>query len=175
MLLVITHQAWPRKNLVHQHLKTPNCQNQGMGKSENKEKAMLAVMTVSSVRKALEKLATYHSWFAIPFSRNEPMPINVPRYLHLDLSKHVMRNISMARTWWKRVMHLHCGAWCTKASSVPYLLAPWNPSLLQSRHGPLDDDQVGYLYKLLYPHSYYFIACHVIASLCNLRTKEQGR
>jgi len=25
---------------------------------------------------------------------NERMPINVPRYLHLDLSKHVMRNIS---------------------------------------------------------------------------------
>ena len=35
------------------------------------------------------KLATYHSWFAIPFSRIERMPINVPRYLHLDLSKHV--------------------------------------------------------------------------------------
>ena len=43
------------------------------------------------------KLATYHSWFAIPFSRNERMPINVPRYLHLDLSKHVMRNISRFR------------------------------------------------------------------------------
>jgi hypothetical protein len=27
------------------------------------------------------KLATYHSWCAIPFSRNERMPINVPRYL----------------------------------------------------------------------------------------------
>ena len=40
------------------------------------------------------KLATYHSWFAIPFSRNERMPINVPRYLHLDLSKHAMCNIS---------------------------------------------------------------------------------
>ena len=39
------------------------------------------------------KLATYHPWFAIPFFRNERMPINVPRYLHLDLSKHVMRNI----------------------------------------------------------------------------------
>ena len=39
------------------------------------------------------KLATYHSWFAIPNSRNERMPINVPRYLHLDLSKHDMRNI----------------------------------------------------------------------------------
>ena len=38
------------------------------------------------------KLATYHSWFAIPFSKNERMPNNVPRYLHLDLPKHVMRN-----------------------------------------------------------------------------------
>ena len=36
------------------------------------------------------KLATYHSWFAIPFSSIERMPIYVPRYLHLDLSKHAM-------------------------------------------------------------------------------------
>ena len=43
------------------------------------------------------KLATYHSWFAIPFSRNERMPTIVPRYLHLDLSKHVMRNVSRLR------------------------------------------------------------------------------
>jgi len=43
------------------------------------------------------KLATYHSWFAIPFSRNERMPNNVPWYLHLDLPKHVMRNISRFR------------------------------------------------------------------------------
>ena len=39
------------------------------------------------------KLTTYHSWFATPFFRNECMPTKVPRYLHLDLSKHVMRNI----------------------------------------------------------------------------------
>ena len=31
------------------------------------------------------KLATYHSWFAIPFSRNERMPINVPRNLGYSL------------------------------------------------------------------------------------------
>ena len=43
------------------------------------------------------KLATCHSWFAIPFSRNERMPINIQRYLHLDLSKHVMRNVSRFR------------------------------------------------------------------------------
>ena len=39
-------------------------------------------------------LAIHHSWFATPFSRNERMPIDLPRYLHLDLSKHVMRNVS---------------------------------------------------------------------------------
>ena len=45
-----------------------------------------------------KKLArTYHSWFAIPFSRNEHMPTIVPRYLHLNLSKHVMGNASRLR------------------------------------------------------------------------------
>ena len=43
------------------------------------------------------KLATYHSWFAIPFSRNERMPTIVPWYLRLDLSKHAMRNVSRLR------------------------------------------------------------------------------
>ena len=42
-------------------------------------------------------LATYHSWFATPFSRNERMPTIVPRYLHLDQSKHVMHNVSRIR------------------------------------------------------------------------------
>ena len=42
-------------------------------------------------------LATYHSWFATPFSRNERMPTIVPRYLHLDLSKYVMHNVSRLR------------------------------------------------------------------------------
>ena len=45
------------------------------------------------------KLATYHSWFATPFARNERMPTIVPQYLHLDLSKHVMRNVSRLRLW----------------------------------------------------------------------------
>jgi len=40
------------------------------------------------------KLAT---WFATPFSRNRRMPTTVPQYLHLDLSKHVMRNVSRLR------------------------------------------------------------------------------
>ena len=40
------------------------------------------------------KLATYHAWFAIPYSRNERMPTIVPLYLHLDLSKHIMRIVS---------------------------------------------------------------------------------
>ena len=37
------------------------------------------------------KLASYQSCFAIPFSRNERMPTIVPRYLHPDLSKHVLQ------------------------------------------------------------------------------------
>ena len=49
------------------------------------------------------KVATYHSWFATPFSRNERMLTIVPRYLHLNLSKHVMRNVSRLclRILWK--------------------------------------------------------------------------
>ena len=43
------------------------------------------------------KLATYHLWFAILLSRNERMLTNVPRYLHLDLSRQVMRNVSRLR------------------------------------------------------------------------------
>ena len=37
------------------------------------------------------------AWFATPFSRNECMLTIVPWYLHLDLSKHVMRNVSRLR------------------------------------------------------------------------------
>jgi len=63
------------------------------------------------------KLATYHSWFAIPFFKNERMPINVPRYLHLDLSKHVVRNISRfclrART-----LKAEAAAWLEDGSCV---------------------------------------------------------
>ena len=40
------------------------------------------------------KLATYHSCFAIPSSIYEREPTTVPRYLHLHLSKHAMRNVS---------------------------------------------------------------------------------
>ena len=43
------------------------------------------------------KLATYHSWFATPFSRNTSLPTIVPRYLHLGLSKNVIRNVSRLR------------------------------------------------------------------------------
>ena len=50
------------------------------------------------------KSAIYHSWFAIPFSKNERKSITVPQYLHLDLSKHVMCNVSNSacvRILWK--------------------------------------------------------------------------
>jgi hypothetical protein len=63
------------------------------------------------------KLATYHSWFAIPFSRNERMPINIPRYLHLDLSKHVMRNISRFRLR-AHTLKVEAAAWHEDGSCV---------------------------------------------------------
>ena len=63
------------------------------------------------------KLATYHFWFAIPFSRNERMPINVPRYLHLDLSKHVMRNVSRFRLL-AHTLKVEAAAWLEDGSHV---------------------------------------------------------
>ncbi len=53
------------------------------------------------------KLVTYHSWFACPLLdlqadsrtrvRNGGAPLLPPRYLHLDLPKHIMRNVSRFR------------------------------------------------------------------------------
>jgi len=63
------------------------------------------------------KLATYHSWFAIPFSRNERMPTIVPRYLHLDLSKHVMRNVSRLRLR-AHSLKVEAAAWLEDGSRV---------------------------------------------------------
>ena len=43
------------------------------------------------------KLTTYQAWFASPFAENARSAYRVPRYLHLDLTKHVVRNISRFR------------------------------------------------------------------------------
>jgi len=59
------------------------------------------------------KMATYHSWFAIPLSRNERMP----RYLHLDLSRHVMRNISRFRLR-AHTLKVEAAAWLEDGSCV---------------------------------------------------------
>ena len=64
------------------------------------------------------KLATYHSWFAIPNSRNERMPINVPRYLHLDLSKHDMRNIISRFRLRAHTLNVEAAAWHEDGSCV---------------------------------------------------------
>jgi len=50
-------------------------------------------------------------------SRNERMPINVPRYLHLDLSKHVMRNISRFRLR-AHTLKVEAAAWLEDGSCV---------------------------------------------------------
>ena len=63
------------------------------------------------------KQATYHSWFAIPFSRKERMPINVPRYLHLDLSKRVMRSVSRFRLR-AHTLKVEVAAWLEDGSRI---------------------------------------------------------
>eukprot|EP00983_Pelagomonas_calceolata_P047902 1140842-Pelagomonas_calceolata.AAC.1 len=41
------------------------------------------------------KLAKYHNWLALPFRHNSAFgkPLHVPRYLYLDLGRHMQRNI----------------------------------------------------------------------------------
>jgi hypothetical protein len=60
------------------------------------------------------QLATRHLWFTFPFSSNELL---LPRYLHLDLSKRVMRNVSRLR------LHVHAleveaAAWLARGFCV---------------------------------------------------------
>eukprot|EP00983_Pelagomonas_calceolata_P047243 1140546-Pelagomonas_calceolata.AAC.1 len=43
------------------------------------------------------KLATYQSLFAVPFDHNVRAPARLLRHMHLDLSQHVMRNVSRLR------------------------------------------------------------------------------
>jgi len=58
-----------------------------------------------------------NSCFAIPSSRNERMPNNVPRYLHLDLPKHVMRNINKFRLR-AHTLKIEAAAWLEDGSCV---------------------------------------------------------
>ena len=63
------------------------------------------------------KLATYHSWFATPFSINERMSINVPRYLDLNLFKHVMRKSSRLRLC-VHTLKVEAAAWLEGGSRI---------------------------------------------------------
>eukprot|EP00983_Pelagomonas_calceolata_P058465 1145497-Pelagomonas_calceolata.AAC.4 len=42
-------------------------------------------------------MLAYQALFAVPFDHNVHKPIRLPGYLHLDLSQHVMQNISRFR------------------------------------------------------------------------------
>eukprot|EP00983_Pelagomonas_calceolata_P077097 1153714-Pelagomonas_calceolata.AAC.2 len=46
-----------------------------------------------------DKLATYHNWVALPCRHNSAFgkPLHVPRYLNLDLGRHMQRNIACFR------------------------------------------------------------------------------
>ncbi len=67
------------------------------------------------------KLATYHSWFACLLLdlqadsrsrvRNGGAPLMPPRYLHLDLPKHVMRNVSRIRLR-AHTLEVESSIWC---------------------------------------------------------------
>jgi hypothetical protein len=70
-------------------------------------------------REQPNKLATYQAWFASPFVENARSAARVPRYLYLDLSKHVVHNISRFRLrahtlrvesglWHNRVFSCNC-------------------------------------------------------------------
>ena len=63
------------------------------------------------------KLAACHSWFATSFSRKECTPTIIPRYLHFDLSKHVMRNISRFRLR-AHTLKVEAAAWHEDGSCV---------------------------------------------------------
>ena len=64
------------------------------------------------------KLATYHSWLPSLFIlMNVGMPTIVPRYLWLDLSKHVMRNVSRLRLR-THTLRVEAAAWLEGSSQV---------------------------------------------------------
>eukprot|EP00983_Pelagomonas_calceolata_P012983 414721-Pelagomonas_calceolata.AAC.1 len=48
-------------------------------------------------RDTYSKLATYQSFFAVSFDHNVLASARLPRCMHLDLSQHVMRNVSRFR------------------------------------------------------------------------------
>jgi len=47
----------------------------------------------------LSKLTKYHNWVALPFRHNSAYgrPLHTPRYLYLDLGRHMQRNIACFR------------------------------------------------------------------------------
>ena len=58
-----------------------------------------------------------HSWCSILVSSNERMPTTVPRCLHLDPSKHIMRNVSRLRLR-AQTLKVEAAAWLEDGSRV---------------------------------------------------------
>eukprot|EP00983_Pelagomonas_calceolata_P072446 1151717-Pelagomonas_calceolata.AAC.5 len=59
------------------------------------------------------KLATYQSLFAVPFDHNVRALVRLPRHMHLDLSQHVMRNVSRFRLR-AHTLKVETAAWDTR-------------------------------------------------------------
>ncbi len=56
-------------------------------------------LDVAGPRTHAQKLATYHAWMALPLKPSNIWgpPHLLPRYLELELSRHVLRNIARSR------------------------------------------------------------------------------
>ena len=67
-------------------------------------------------REQLCKLTTYQAWFASPFVEKSRSAARLPRYLYLDISKHVIRNISRFRLR-AHTLRVESGLWQNKAFS----------------------------------------------------------
>jgi hypothetical protein len=68
-------------------------------------------------RETYSKLATYQTLFAVPFDHNVRAPARLPRHMHLDLSQHVVRNVSRFRLRAHR-LKVETAAWDSRTSLV---------------------------------------------------------
>eukprot|EP00983_Pelagomonas_calceolata_P047660 1140746-Pelagomonas_calceolata.AAC.3 len=119
---------------LHLHSRNPSCWTaqildgfQGLRRCESFVTAIKQVMPVSlqdviddsshrlrgawravegvDPRTTNNRLATYHTFFALPFDHNVRKPIRLPGYLHLELPQHVMQDVSRFRLR----AHFECG------------------------------------------------------------------
>eukprot|EP00983_Pelagomonas_calceolata_P046603 1140262-Pelagomonas_calceolata.AAC.3 len=62
-------------------------------------------------------MAAYQSLLAVPFDHNVHAPARSPRHMHLDLSQHVMRNVSRFRLR-AHTLKVETAAWDTRNALI---------------------------------------------------------